>query len=336
MTDRESAFKTAPLSLSTRPSSDDSRSVSNLKRCQKCNTVYQNTLFSYCPRDNAPLLGINELQPVAAANPSTPVAVWLLIAFVLGASAFAAYRLTQYLYRYEAPAPAASATTPEESPAEANKPLFTVGGRLAGTEVSVPEPDYSSELQSAGVGGRITVAIRVNKSGRVISAVSSSGDRRLRSAAVIAARKATFAADKLAEVNPRSRVVSGTITYEFAPAQTGTAASPAPTSTETPSATNTINADPNAPVISDSLAGAALNVPAAEYPARTRRAGVGGAITVTIRVNRAGKVISWRTSAGDSQLRAAAIRAARRATFSPEKLQGSDEVLGTITYNFTP
>jgi outer membrane biosynthesis protein TonB len=53
-------------------------------------------------------------------------------------------------------------------------------------------------------------------------------------------------------------------------------------------------------------------------------------------VNRAGKVISWRTLEGDSQLRAAALKAAKQTTFSPDKLPGKGEVVGTVTYNFKP
>jgi TonB family protein len=336
MADREPSFKASPLTLSATRTRDDSASVSNSKRCPKCNTVYQNTPFLYCTRDSAALISIDELHSVAATNSSTPIAVWLLIAFVLGGSAFAAYRLTQYFYRTDTADPAAAvATTPAEAPAEAKKPFFTVGGSLAGMEVNVPEPEYPTELQGAGVTGPITVTIRVNKNGRVISAAASSGDRRLRSAAVKAARQATFAADKLARVNPRSRVVSGSITYEFA-LPPATAAPPAPSPTDNTGATNTSNADPNAPVVSDSLVAAAINVPAAEYPSKQRRARIDGTITVTIRVNRSGKIVSWRTSPGDSQLRVAAIRAARKATFSPEKLPGTGEVLGTITYKFTP
>lgn len=335
MVDREPGFQASPLGLSSAKASTESPAVSNLKRCPKCNTIYQSSMF-YCTSDKSALIGIHEPHSVVAANSSTPVAVWLLIAFVLGASAFAAYRLTQYLYRADAPAPASVAATPVQPAAEANRPTFTVAGALAGMEVSVPEPEYPSGLQDAGVTGPITVSIRVNKDGRVISAASSSGDRRLRAAAVKAARQATFAADKLAAANPRSRVVSGTITYALVPPQPATTTSPAPTETDSSSATNAPNADPNAPVVSDSLANAAISVPAAEYPSRARRAGTDGTITVTIRVNRSGRVISWRSSPGDSQLRAAAIQAARKATFSSEKLPGSGDTVGTITYNFTP
>jgi TonB family protein len=274
--------------------------------------------------------------PSAAPTSPTAMVVWVLIAFVLGASAFAAYRLTRYLYRAEPPAPIAAA--PVEAPAEGKKPAFSVGGELAGTELNIPEPELSFEAARSGAAGPIIVKVRVNKSGRVISAATSSGDRRLRAAAVKAARKATFAPDKLAGLSSRSRVVSGTITYEFQPAppsidtSTGAAnANEIPTTT-----TPAPNTDPNAPVVSDTLANAVKDIPAAEYPAAARRANASGTIIVTVRVNRTGKVVSWRSSSGNSQLRAAAIKAARKATFSPDKLSGNGDTLGTITYNFTP
>lgn len=273
--------------------------------------------------------------PSAALTSPTAMMVWVLIAFVLGASAFAAYRLTRYLYRTEQPAPIAA---PAEAPAEVKKPAFSVGGDLAGTELNIPEPELSFEAARSGAAGPITVKVRVNKNGRVISAAASSGDRRLRAAAVKAARQATFAPDKLAGLSSRSRVVSGTITYEFQPAppsiDTSTSAANA---NEIPTTTTPApNRDPNAPVVSDTLANAVKDIPAADYPAAARRANASGTIIVTVRVNRTGKVVSWRSSAGNSQLRAAAIKAARKATFSPDKLPGTGDTLGTITYNFTP
>ena len=276
-----------------------------------------------------------DLASVAPASP-TAIVVWVLIAFVLGASAFAAYRLTRYLYRPEPPAPIAAA--PVEAPAEVKKPAFSVGGDLAGTELNIPEPELSFEAARSGAAGPIIVKVRVNQKGRVISAATSSGDRRLRAAAVKAAREATFAPDKLAGLSSRSRIVSGTITYEFAPAPTSIDTSTsASNANETPTTTTAApNTDPNAPVVSDTLANAVKNIPAADYPAAARRANASGTIIVTVRVNRTGKVVSWRSSSGNSQLRAAAIKAARKATFSPDKLPGTGDTLGTITYNFTP
>ncbi|MGI8732299.1 MAG: TonB family protein [Pyrinomonadaceae bacterium] len=357
------AFQASPLGLSTRSTGSDSPEVYHSKRCPKCNTVYQNTPLLYCTRDYATLIDFDPkkeiveekiqshsataFQPVAAhSQSSTPVAVWLLIAFVLGASAFGAYRLTEYFSGAEAPSPVAA--LPVEAPVETKKPFFSVGGALAGMEVSIPEPEYPAEAQGAGIAGPITVRVRVNRNGRVISAAAAGGDQRLRAAALKAARQATFAPEKLAEVSPRSRVVSGSITYEFAPQSAGAATSPAPlndagtgsesgtTSTETGASTAAPNVDPNSPVVDANLTSAAISVPAAEYPSRARRSGTAGTITVTIRVNRAGRVVSWRSSDGDAQLRAAAVKAARKASFSREKLPGSGDVVGTITYNFTP
>lgn len=347
---RRAASSSSPLRLSTILGSSNSADISN-KCCPKCDTVYQNTALVYCTRDYTALIDSETRPPTAStlvASPDqvaasvtsptpTPFAVWILIAFVLGASAFAAYRLTQYLFRTEAPAPIAAKP---EAPRVEEKPFFSVAGALTGMESDVPKPEYPVEIQNAGVTGPITVKIRVNKNGRVISAVSTSGDQRLRAIAVKAAKEATFDPEKLAEISPRGRAVTGSITYEFAALQTDGATAPATTSTVERSAPSpaaiTSNADPNAPVVGSELANAVNNVPAADYPSRARRAGIGGTITVTIRVNRAGKVTSWRSSAGNAQLRAAAIKAARRATFSPEKLPGSGDILGTITYNFTP
>ena len=204
--------------------------------------------------------------------------VWVLVAFVLGASAFAAYRLTRYLYRAEPPAPIAAA--PVEAPAEIKKPAFSVGGDLAGTELNIPEPELSFEAARSGAAGPITVKVRVNKNGRVISAATSSGDRRLRAAAVKAARQATFAPDKLAGLSSRSRVVSGTITYEFQPAPPSidTSANTSNTNEIPTTTTPATNTDPNAPVVSDTLANAVKNIPAADYPAAARRANASGTI----------------------------------------------------------
>jgi len=343
--DRAPALAGSTLGLSNAKTDDKKADVPNFKRCPRCGAVYQNSPLSFCTRDNATLIPLNELHQLAtpAQTSTTPIAVWLLIAFVLGASGFAAYRLTERFYRQPESAPAE--VKPIEAPPVVKKPAFSVGGDLAGSELSIPEPEYPTELITAGITGPITVRVRVNRNGRVISATTSNGDSRLRAAAVKAARLATFAPDKLAEISPRGRAVAGSITYELAAAQTNPATSPSTTSATAttspvagagPSSAASPNPDPNAPVVSNELLSAASNVPAADYPPRAKRAGIGGAITVTIRVNRAGRVISWRSSTGDSQLRAAAIRAARKATFSREKLPESGDVVGTITYNFTP
>ena len=175
-----------------------------------------------------------------------------------------------------------------------------------------------------------------------MSARSSGGDRRLRTAAVEAARRTTFSPEKLAV---HGKLVSGTITYNFVaptepPAATG---SPVSSQTNSPSANEssssatdspTSNVGGDYPVTGGPLAGAESNLPQPDYPEDAKRKGVSGPITVVVRVNRVGKVISWRTLEGDPRLRAAALKAARKATFSQAKLPAGGEVVGTIMYTF--
>jgi len=58
------------------------------------------------------------------------------------------------------------------------------------------------------------------------------------------------------------------------------------------------------------------------------------AVTVVVRVNRAGRVVSWRPLNVDKRLRAWVIRGARASTFDPAKLPGERDLVGIITYTF--
>jgi TonB family protein len=206
-------------------------------------------------------------------------------------------------------------------------------------EVDVPKAEYPVKVRADGVSDTITVRVQVNKNGRVVSARSSRGDWRLRAAAVKAAQKATFSPEKLAI---RGKAVSGSIIYTFVEQAESptTPASHSATQTNSPateaSATPASVADAGGdyPVVGGPLVGAESKLPQPEYPVRAKSNGIYGTITVVVRVNRAGRVISWRTLDGDSQLRAAALKAAKNATFSPDKLPGKGEVVGSITYTF--
>ena len=91
----------------------------------------------------------------------------------------------------------------------------------------------------------------------------------------------------------------------------------------------------NLPVLSEELAGKELNLLEPQYPARAKSRGVGGTVVVRVRVNKKGRVVLARSSAGDWQLRAAAVNAAIKSTFDPEKLPERD-TQGTISYRFIP
>jgi TonB family protein len=87
------------------------------------------------------------------------------------------------------------------------------------------------------------------------------------------------------------------------------------------------------PLVGGGLSGKQLEVPAPEYPASARSEHVSGTVTIRVTVDQKGRVIAVKVVEGDSRLRKAAIAAAQRATFSPEKLMNQGAV-GTIAYTF--
>ena len=331
-----------PAAIAPKPAfTNASHEPSNTKRCPKCHTFYKNTLLVYCPRDTTRLWRVeaasfNQLP----AHSSARSILWVMIAITLGGAAFATYRLTNR--SPETIPPTAAVATTEPPKVAPVKPLPAVGGALVGAELDLPDPEYPKEAvgkgDSEGISGPVTVRVQVNGKGKVVSTRVLNGPWPLRMAATKAAKKATFDPEKLAG---KSKVVAGTITYNFiapqaepsAPAESPTAA-PAVTESKTTSGSPVANPDGAVPVTGDALAGTEINLPRADYPESARSKEISGTITVTVRVNRAGRVISWRTSAGDSRLRAAALQAAKKATFDPEKLPGKGEVVGTIIYHF--
>lgn len=231
-----------------------------------------------------------------------------------------------------------SSQTPRETNSPQSQPLAApiklgpvVGGNLAGTELLIPDAAYPPSGKIPY--GSVTVSIKVDQRGRVISARATEGDKTLQGAAEEAARRAAFSPEKLQE---KGRSVLGTITYNFlAPSSEPENTQPAPSPAATATAATVPAETSSAPKVGGPLAGTELKIPTPDYPEDVRRDGIKGTVTLVVRVNYDGKVISWRTLEGEQRLRALAIRAARQATFSPEKLHGGD-VVGTITYAFPP
>lgn len=306
--------------------------------------------------DPAPSLRPERMAPAFRAHSGQPhssgrTIVWAMVIVTLGASMYGAYRLNNYIFRSRAAAPAVAPVTPpkvaELVPARVPaKTLPLIGGELIGAELNVPEPSYPANGANdpdAAKSGKVIVGVTVNQKGRVVSARTIEGDWSLRAAAIAASRKATF---DPAKVVFNGRTATGTITYNFVPPgvdQSATASAspetaPSPTPQTTPPAGNTATegetADYRTPITGGDLAGTEWKLPTPNYPNSARTQGVSAVITITVRVNRRGRVISWLTGTGDSRLRAAALKAAQQSTFHPEKLPGKGEVVGTITYNF--
>ncbi len=186
----------------------------NRKRCPKCNAVYNGHLIAYCAVDMSPLVDLNQPvnQPAVTSPPATPTLplIWILLVSAFIAGAAGTYLIANYLSNFER---ASIPTTASQSQAtDVNTELPVVGGELEGKALTLPLPEYPPTAKIEGVGGAIIVLVKVDKKGRVISTRSLEGDWRLRAAAIKAATKATFSAEKLGD-----RAAVGTIVYTFKP-----------------------------------------------------------------------------------------------------------------------
>jgi len=255
--------------------------------------------------------------------------LWVLVLGTLVGSILITYLITSHFSNPKtAPtlltaAPVATAIPSAGTKAKAAESVPTVAGAIAGAEQSVPNPQYTAKAGSEPVSDMVTVLIRVNRAGGVVIAAHAlNGERDMRIAAEEAARKAKFVPEKLPK---ETKVVSGTITYQFgSPDETSTAENVGGTS------------ENDLPTVGGALAGTQISVPQAEYPENAKRKGASGDVMVVVRVIK-GEVVAARALGGASGLRATAVKAARKARFSAEKLAGEGKVVsGTITYHFGP
>jgi len=99
---------------------------------------------------------------------------------------------------------------PTPGPRPILKPVS--GGVLNGTAVSLPPPSYPESAKRMRTQGVVVVDVILDETGKVVSAVASSGPAILRDAAVAAALKARFSPTKLSGQPVK---VSGVINYKF-------------------------------------------------------------------------------------------------------------------------
>ncbi|QQS40913.1 MAG: TonB family protein [Acidobacteriota bacterium] len=109
------------------------------------------------------------------------------------------------------PAPARTPTPPRATPTP-NVPSRVSRGVVNGQAVSLPQPAYPAAARAVNARGRVTVAVVIDRTGRVISASAVSGHPLLRASAVSAARRARFRPTLL---SGQPVEVSGTIVYNF-------------------------------------------------------------------------------------------------------------------------
>jgi protein TonB len=102
----------------------------------------------------------------------------------------------------------------EPPPAPGPRPILkpVSGGVLNGTAIHLPAPIYPDAAKRMRTQGTVTVDVVLDETGKVVSAVASSGPPILRDAAVQAALKARFSPTKLSGQPVK---VSGAINYKF-------------------------------------------------------------------------------------------------------------------------
>jgi len=203
------------------------------------------------------------------------------------------------------------------------------GGVLNVKAVSLPKPDYPALLRGQEIGGTVKVAVEVDESGVVTTAIAESkvvrkfSDGRpdetvtiheeLRQAAEDAARRARFSPTTLSGKPVR---VTGFIVYNFNPD------------------VETRGGQPNA-VSGYLLNGKATYLPMPAYPAAARAVRAEGTVSVEVTLDEAGQVIAANAVSGHPLLRRAAVEAARSARFSPTMLDNEPvKVTGVVVYNF--
>lgn len=106
----------------------------------------------------------------------------------------------------------------ESEPPPAPQPILkpVSGGVLNGTAISLPLPAYPEAARRLRLAGLVSVEVVVDETGKVISAVATSGPVALRGVAVQAALKARFSPTTLSGQPVK---VSGLINYKFALSQ---------------------------------------------------------------------------------------------------------------------
>ena len=89
------------------------------------------------------------------------------------------------------------------------------------------------------------------------------------------------------------------------------------------------------PISGGVLNGSAISMPHRPYPPIARAAHASGAVSVEITIDETGNVIAAHAVSGHPLLQAAAVTAARQASFRPTKLNGEPvKVTGVLVYNF--
>ena len=260
------------------------------------------------------------LPHVPPISPTMRTLVRVSIVVLLIVGGFGAYHfVTSVLTTRTSSGPPQPASNPVNAATKPTKSAPAISGELAGTELFLPDADYPPDATVAS--GNVTVGIQVSRKGVVVKAEALDGDESLRSAAEKAAWSSAFAPEKLVD---KSSLIDGTISYSFSKPGDRKPAFGFSVDVETGS---NVSATVGGP-----LAGAERKLVIPKIPKWVPVEQESA--TVVVRVNRSGRVMSFRPLDAEGRLRAYLIKAARASTFDPAKLPSDGQVVGTISYKF--
>lgn len=244
--------------------------------------------------------------------------------------------------------------------ARSAEPDFTRPGVEA---VKLPLPNYPKAARTRGLGGRVSVMVSVDASGKVTAAEDTDGPypvcKAVTDPIVIELREAALAAAKRSEFKVTDTAY-GRIYYEFgAPPRPASEAVPARVdstgegsqvkemrldrltmlgTTDKAGARVVGTAGGDGKVVSGGvLNGKSLALPRPPYPPAARAVKAGGPVNVQVLIDESGNVYSAQAVAGHPLLRNVAEKAACGSRFTPTLLESEPvKVSGIITYNFVP
>ena len=247
------------------------------------------------------------------------------------------------------------------------------GRYVDATVASVPDPEFPDAAEESGLGGRVSVHVKVDAGGNVISATPAGPDNvcssvtradviALREAARSAAMKGTFS-PAIRDGKPEAATI--TLSFDFPesvkeagketvfsavtappPVYANQVIMPAPDKFTVKGDPVTVNGvpktsppstNPSGTISGGVLNGKATSLPKPPYPAAARAVRASGTVNIQVLIDTDGSVFSAVPESGHPLLRSASNIAACNASFNPTQLSGRPvKVSGIITYNFVP
>ena len=264
-----------------------------------------------------------EIPPphVPPMSPTLRTLVRVSIVALLVVGGFGAYHFVTSVLstRTSGDAKPQPVSNPVTAATKPTKSAPAIGGELAGTELFLPDADYPPDATVAS--GNVTVGIQVSRKGVVVKAEALDGDESLRSAAEKAAWSSAFAPEKLVD---KSSLIDGTISYSFS--------KPGDRKPEFGFSVDVETGSNVSATVGGPLAGAERKLVIPKIPKWVPVEQESA--TLVVRVNRSGRVMSYRPLDAEGRLRSYLIKAARASTFDPAKLPSEGQVVGTISYKF--